>query len=128
MVASAYSVRIDADSSNITSGFQLIVKETGNLELRKERQRPFEHGFKKTFSIISQMLLIAFGVDFSQFEFVIDIPAPSLPVNEKEVEEIWTIRIKEGRATKKDYLIEVRKMTPEEADKKLAEIKSEQVI
>lgn len=126
MVASAYSVRIDSDTSNVTSGFQLIVKETGNLELRKERQRPFEHGFKKTFEIISKMLSVAFGIDFSQFNFVIDIPAPTLPVNEKEIEEIWTVRIKEGRATKKDYLIEVRKMTPEEAEQKLIEIKNEQ--
>ena len=122
MVAGAYSVRLEADTSNITSGFQLVVKENSNLELRKERQRPFEAGFSKMWDVMSRIIKIVHNIDLSQYEFLVNFPTPSLPINEKEVEEIWSIRIDNKRATVKDYLMEVKGMTSDEADKKIIEL------
>ena len=122
MVAGAYSVRLEADTSNITSGFQLVVKENSNLELRKERQRPFEAGFSKMWDVMSRIIKIVHNIDLSQYAFLVNFPTPSLPINEKEVEEIWSIRIDNKRATVKDYLMEVKGMTSDEADKKIIEL------
>ena len=41
---------------------------------------------------------------------------------EKSNEEVWSIRIKEGRASRIDYFIEVKGMSKEEAIAKVAEI------
>ncbi len=122
MVAGAYSVRLEADTSNVTSGFQLVVKENANLELRKERQRPFEAGFNQMWRVMATIIKIVHNIDLSGYDFVIGFPAPALPINEKEVEEIWSIRIDNKRATVKDYLMTVRGMTSEEADAKIIEL------
>lgn len=122
MVAGAYSVRLEADTSNITSGFQLVVKENSNLELRKERQRPFEAGFSKMWDVMSRIIKIVHNIDLSQYEFLVNFPTPSLPINEKEVEEIWSIRIDNKRATVKDYLMEVKGLSSDEADQKIIEL------
>lgn len=122
LVASAYSVRLESDSSNITSGFQLVVKENGNLELRKERQRPFEAGFNKMWQVMQGIIKIVKNIDLSQYNFVVNFPTPSLPINEKEVEEIWSIRIDNKRATVKDYLMEVKGLSSDEADQKIIDL------
>lgn len=126
MVASAYSVRVEEDSS-ASSGFQLVVKENANLQLRKERQRQMEAGFARMWLVIQKLALFA-GKDFTQFTLSMDFPAPSLPINEAEVEDVWEKRIASGRATIKDYLIQVTKLTPEEADQKLLEIRAERAL
>lgn len=121
--ASSYAVRIDEDNAVVTSGFSLIVKENKNLELRKQRQRQFESGFSKAQKVIKSILAYV-GFDIGDAALTIGFPAPSLPINEMEQEQIWSIRIKEGRATVKDYLMEVQKLTSEEADKKLIELEA----
>lgn len=128
MIASAYSVRIEQDNSNVTSGFQLIVKENANLELRKERQRGFEAGFAQMWRVMAHIIKVVAGIDLTGLDFVVNFPKPSLPINEKEVEEIWSIKIDAGRATVKDYLMAVQGMSSEEADKKLIELSKSKVV
>ena len=125
--ASSYAVRIEEDNSVVTSGFSLIVKENKNLELRKQRQRAFEAGFKKAQTVIKTILAYV-GFDICDATLSIGFPAPSLPINEMEQEQIWSIRIKEGRATVKDYLMEVKKLTADEADKKLIELEASKTV
>ena len=125
--ASSYSVRIAEDSSVVTSGFSLIVKENANLELRKRRQRQFESGFKEAQEVIKTILAYV-GFDLGDASITIGFPAPSLPINEMEQEQIWDMRISSGRATIKDYLMEVKKMTSEEADKKLVELEASKQV
>lgn len=124
-MAAQYQVRVEADSSNITSGFQLVVKESGNLDLKRERQRPFEKSFVEMFEVMNKIILVVKGFDFSDLVLNTTFPTPALPINELEQEQIWTIKINEGRATIRDYLIEYKRMTPEEADKKLIELKGQ---
>lgn len=128
MIAGAYCVKIeDEQASSITSGFQLIVREAANLDLRRERQRPFEAGFTRMWDVI-QRIAALIGWDTTDLELTIDFPAPSLPIDEEVQEKVWTERIKEGRATRRDYLINVAKLTPDEADAKILEIKAEQAL
>ena len=124
-MAAQYQVRVEADSSNITSGFQLVVKESGNLDLKRERQRPFEKSFVEMFEVMNKIILVVKGFDFADLVLNTTFPTPALPINELEQEQIWTIKINEGRATIRDYLIEYKRMTPEEADKKMIELKGQ---
>ncbi len=127
-MAAQYQVRIEADTSNVSSGFQLIVKESGNLDLKRERQRPFEMSFVEMFEVMNKILLIVKGFDFQDLELSTTFPTPALPINELEQENIWSMRIREGRATIRDYLIEFKKLTPDEADEKLIELNAQKGI
>ena len=125
--ASLYCVRIEDDNAVVTSGFSLVVKENKNMELRKRRQREFENGFKRAQTVIKTILAYV-GFDLGDANLSITFPAPSLPINEMEQEQIWSIRIKEGRASIKDYLMAVQKLTSEEADKKIVELEASKQV
>ena len=71
---------------------------------------------------MSRIIKIVHNIDLSQYEFLVNFPTPSLPINEKEVEEIWSIRIDNKRATVKDYLMEVKGLSSDEADQKIIEL------
>lgn len=119
-----WSVRVKTEGTgSATSGFQLVVEEIDNLELRKQRQRMFEAGFKKMYQVIKTLWNHThgqvFGVDtVSEVEFA----DPKLPVDEKATEDVWTIRITEGRASKVDYFMEAKGYSRQEAEAKVAEI------
>jgi hypothetical protein len=52
--AGDWSVRIEvAGQGRAQSGFQLIVEESDNLDLRKQRQRMFESGFKRLYRVLA---------------------------------------------------------------------------
>lgn len=123
--AGDWSVNMKAggDGSAATSGFQLIVEEMDNLELRKTRQRMFEAGFKRFFRVIkdiaSTLSLATFSEDSNLFAEFRD---PVLPVDLKAQEEMWSIRLANGRASRVDYFMQVWGMNKEEAQAKIVEI------
>ena len=104
------------------SGFKLIVKELPNLELRKERQRMMEAGFRRLYRILVAVGS-TIGINLPEDGVLIaTFGAPELPVDEKASEEVWDLRIKSGRASRVDYLMEVKGLSLEQAVQKIAEI------
>jgi hypothetical protein len=106
-----------------TSGFQLIVEEMPNLELRKQRQKMFEAGFNRLYTVIAFVTQNIPGINLPLDGYLdVIFSAPALPFDEKAVEDVWSRRIIEGRASRVDYFMEVKGMSKEEALQKVAEI------
>lgn len=106
-----------------SSGFQLIVEELPNQELREKRQKMFAIGLTRLFDVI-KIVLNTYG-DFNfpeDSKLFVEFTDPTLPAEKREQEEIWTHRIENGRATLVDYFTEVKGMSQEEAVAKVAEI------
>lgn len=113
----------DANGGVADSGFKLMVEEMPNLELRKKRQRMFEAGFKRLFKAIKAVLNTYLPSTFTEdAELFTQFSAPSLPVDQTADEQLWTVRISQGRASRVDYFMEKFGMTREEALAKVAEI------
>jgi len=106
------------------SGFQLIVEEMANLDLRKSRQRMFTNSFKRLYRVMARVLNIAYNRNVldEQAQMFAKFNLPGLPVDTKEQEEIWSMKIQEGRATELDYFMTVEGMTHDEAMDKWQQI------
>lgn len=128
-VAQDWSVMIRAEGyGQINSGFQLIVEEIPNLELRKQRSRMQERALGRMFNVMNTMLLItnpdeSFSDDA---QFYIEFQDPSLPVDPMAEDEKWVYRIENKLATRKDYFMQVQGMSEEEALQKISEIDGEE--
>ena len=122
--AADWSVRLQsAGDGTASSGFQLIVEEMPNLELRKQRQKMFEAGFARLYKVMVYVTGPVAGVNLPpEGELYVKFAEPALPIDDKATEEVWSRRIMEGRASRVDYFIEVKGMTKEEALQKVAEI------
>lgn len=124
-VASDWSVRVHAAGETAAnSGFQLVVEEMANLDLRRQRQRMFEQSFKRFYRVVARILNIAHGrtVLDEGADLFAKFSPPVLPVDVAAQEEIWSKRIAEGRASLLDYFMQEQGMTKEEAQKKVQEI------
>lgn len=120
-----WSVRMTTGGQgSANSGFQLIVEEIPNRELRQQRAKMFSNGFKRLYKMIATVLNTQYGrvilpvdadafVEFQQFEL------PSDPYIEQQT---WDLMIKSNRASIIDYLQEVKGFTQEEAIIKAQEI------
>lgn len=112
-----------AANGSADSGFKLIVQEMPNLELRKKRQRMMEAGFERLFGVIKTVVNTwKPGTFTDDAELEINFSNPELPVDEKNNEMVWTMKIQEGRASRVDYFMEVKGLTREEAEQKVLEI------
>ena len=122
--AADWSVRLQSSGdASASSGFQLIVEEMPNLELRKQRQKMFQTGFNRLYKIMSFVTAGINGVNLpADGTLYVIFQSPALPVDDKAQEEVWSRRIQEGRASRIDYFMETKGMTEEEATKKVAEI------
>lgn len=121
MIAEDWSVRID-NVGTATSGFQLLVQELPNKELRKLRSKCFTAGLKKWYKQVVAILNTAgYNLDPTG-ELYVELDRPALPVDEETNEKMWDIRINSGRASIIDYLIETKGITKEEAIAMKAEI------
>lgn len=122
--AADWSVRLQSSGdASATSGFQLIVEEMPNMELRKARQKMFTAGFARLYKVIAfisqgmtGLSLPLDGVLYTKFA------DPQLPVDDEAEEKVWSVRIMEGRASRVDYFMETQGMTKEEALAKIQEI------
>lgn len=123
-IAQDYSVNLSmSGKGTAASGFQLIVEEIPNLELRKQRQRVFEHGMKRLWPLMRTVLNVSSPYHFSEdLELFVEFSDPKLPVNAMEQEEIWSKRISEGRATIVDYFVQEHGLSVNEATAKVREI------
>ena len=123
--ASDWSVRIRTDGlGTANSGFQLIVEDLPNFDLRKARQRKFEQGLKRFYKALASVYNVGIGAPV--FDETSDLFAkfnePKLPVDQNQQEIMWTQRINDGRATPIDYFVQEQGMTEEEAWAKFNQI------
>lgn len=124
--AADWSVNVStAGNGSADSGFKLVVQELPNLELRKKRQKMQEIGIERLFNVMKNVVNTWKPNTFpSNAELEVAFSLPELPVDEKQSEETWSLKIKDGRASIIDYLMEVKGMTREEAEQKLSEIQA----
>lgn len=121
-VAFDWSVRIRVDGyGNATSGFQLVVEEIPNLELRKIRARMAEQGIQRVFDSMKDILAaVRPNSGFSEdAELFVTFAKPSMPTDPQKDDELWFNRIEKGLADKVDYFINVYNMSEEEAQAKV---------
>ena len=117
-VANDWGVNLSiGGSGHANSGFQLIVEEVGNLTLRETRQQSMQATLRRFYEILKQ-LYPGLTDGYLQAEFA----PPSLPVNKVEEEQLWTIKIANGRASIKDYYMVEYGMTEDEAIAKCDEV------
>jgi len=123
-VASDWSVRAKVGGvGNASSGFQLVVEELPNLELRKQRQKMFAVGLARLFDVVKVVANTHSENNFpEESKLFVNYSEPNLPVENEKEEALWTVRINEGRASLVDYFIAVHGMSAEEAVEKIAEI------
>ena len=123
-VAGDWSVRATVGGTgSATSGFQLVVEELPNLELRKQRQKMFAVGLTRLFEVIKVIANTFGGTTFpEESKLLVTYSTPSLPVENEKEEALWTTRIDNDRASLVDYFIETQGMSAEEAVDKIAEI------
>lgn len=119
-----WSVRVKTSGDGqATSGFQVVVEEMDNRQLREMRSRMFEQGMKKLYSVIAHIWNMTHGNVFSTDSVcLIEFAPANLPTDYKQEEEVWSIRINEGRASIVDYLCETQGYTKEDAENKVKEI------
>ena len=122
--ASDWSVSLQfAGQGRANSGFQLVVEEMPNQELRSKRQKMFGIGMVRMFDVMKRVANAYGNATFPEdAKLYVDFADPVLPIEDKTQEEIWNIRINEGRATLVDYFKETQGMSDEEAVAKVAEI------
>jgi len=118
-IANDWSVNLNfGGSGHAGSGFQLIVEELQNLNLRQIRAYTMQASLRRFYEITK----IIFPGQLTDGILIAEFAPPSLPVNQKEQEDLWTIRIDNNRASILDYLTEEKGMTEEEAIVKMSEI------
>ncbi|MDM0042137.1 hypothetical protein QTI05_24075 [Variovorax sp. J22R193] len=123
--AGDWCVRIEVSGQGrAQSGFQLVVEETDNLDLRKQRQRMMESGFKRLYRVLASVFNTSTGSTVfptdAQLFAVFDDPV--LPIDIQEQEVVWDMRIAGKRGTQVDYFMTLYGMSREEATKKFEEV------
>lgn len=107
-VASDWSVRIrGTGDGSATSGFQLIVEEVDNLELRSQRARQFENGFKRLFRVIRTVSntvgIASFNPDADLF---VQFPKANLPIDQSVEMATLTSKLSNGLISRTQYFID----------------------
>lgn len=119
--AADWSVRLQAaGQGSASSGFQLIVEELPNLELRKQRQKMMKAGFARLYKVLT--FVLGDGALPAEGQLFVEFGPPTLPVDEAATEEVWAKRFENKVATQIDYLMEVKGLSRAEAEAKFAEI------
>ena len=112
----AVNMRMEG-SGKANSGFQIIVEEMDNLQLREKRAQSMQAALRR-FYMITQRLYPT----LTQGSLRAKWAPPSLPVNTNEQEVLWSNRIAEGRASVLDYFMEVQGLGQDAAWEKILEI------
>lgn len=130
-----WSVTVDLSGVNgaalrANSGFQLMVEELPNLELRKKRQKMFEAGIKRLYKVIITVLnYYKPGCLPEDSNMVACFSDPILPVADTNKEEMaWTLRITQGRASRVDYFMQLYGLSKQDAIAKIAEVDAENAV
>ena len=119
-IAYDWSVSLRSEGSGkANSGFQIIVEEMDNLQLRAKRAQSFQAAFRRFYEITQRLYPV-----LTQGRLRVQFAPPSLPVNTAEQEQLWSTKIEEGRASVLDYFKSVEGLTDDEAWEKIEEIQA----
>lgn len=124
-IASDWSVRIKVEGEGTAnSGFQVVVEEMDNLELRKQRQQHMSAGMTRLFDCVQHLTNVGEGMSIYNDESVVDVQfaKPSLPVDDYKEDEMWINRIAAGLASRVDYMMSKYNLSREQAEMKVLEI------
>ena len=117
-VAYDWSVTMRTEGSGkANSGFQIIVEEMDNLQLRDKRAQSMQAAMRRFYGV-TQRLYPTLTAGMLRAKFA---PA-NLPVNTAEEEQLWSTKIQEGRASVLDYFKETLGISDDEAWAKIEEI------
>jgi hypothetical protein len=116
-VANDWSVNLNY-GGKANSGFQLIVEEIDNLQLRGLRALNCQASLRRFYEVTKSIYPGVLTDGYLQAEFA----PPNLPVNAIEQENVWTIKIDNNRASIKDYFMVEEGMTEDEAMAKMQEV------
>ena len=103
-----------------SSGFQLIVEDLHNLQLREKRAQAFRAGLRRFYNITKRLY-----TELTEGTLWADFAPPSIPINTLEQEQLWQMRLDGNRSSLKDYFMETQEMKDQEAEDKIAEIIAE---
>jgi len=125
--ANDWSVNIKtAGQASATSGFQLVVEEIDNLELKKTRAKQFSAGLEEVCNLVMKITnMVSPGTFNEELKPVIIFSNPILPVDETQEENVWSLRLREGRASRLEYFMTKFDLTKEQAKERIKEIDEE---
>lgn len=117
-VAYDWSVTMRTEGTGrASSGFQIVVEEMDNLQLRDKRAHSMQAALRRFYEV-TQRLYPTLTAGMLRAKFA----QANLPVNTAEQENLWATKISEGRASVLDYFKEVEGLSEEEAWEKINEI------
>lgn len=128
-VASDWSVRVKVEGEGTAnSGFQVVVEEMDNLELRKQRQKFMSAGMSRLYCCIKSIINSGEGVEIYKEDthLMVSFAKPALPVDDSKDDEMWIARIAAGLASKSDYMMSKYNLSREQAEAKVLEINETQ--
>lgn len=118
-LAGNWGVRLKtAGDGAASSGFQLVVEEMDNLQLREKRSKSFQAAFRRFYEVTRELY-----PELTDGELQVDFADPNLPVNKAEELKIWTDKINAGLASYEDYFEKVEGLSAEEASARALEIR-----
>ncbi len=110
------SLRHDG-AGRANSGFQIIVEEMDNLQVRDQRGQSMQGALRRFYNITKKLYpTLKAGMLRAKFA------PPSLPVDTMEQEQLWDLKIQGGRASVYDYLRQVDGLDDAAAKEKMLEI------
>lgn len=121
-VASDWSVTMRTEGTGkgrANSGFQIIVEEMDNLQLRDKRAISMAAGMRRFYDICQRLY-----PTLTQGMLRVKFAPPSLPVNTVEQENLWSDKIAAGRASVLDYMRSVEGLDDDAAWEKILEIQA----
>jgi hypothetical protein len=119
-VAADWSVTLRTEGTGqgrANSGFQIIVEEMDNLQLRDQRAISVGAGMRRFYDICQRLY-----PTLTEGMLRVKFAPPSLPVNTVEQENLWSDKIAAGRASVLDYMRSVEGLDDEAAWEKILEI------
>ena len=112
-----WGVKLQITERRATSGYQLIVEELPGLLVREKRMAAFQGGFHKFYEITKQLF-----PELIDGELIVKFAEASLPIDTKSQDDLWQQMILGNRASLKDYFMEVKGLSEDEAYSKIEEV------
>lgn len=117
-LATDWSVNLKiAGDGTANSGFQLVVEEMDNLNLQAQRMLAFKGTFRRMYEVLQGLY-----PELTEGVMEVCFNPIALPVNQKEQEDVWKLKIDSRLASPIDYLMSSEGLTREEAIKRKMQI------
>jgi hypothetical protein len=117
-VAADWGVTVKAmESQKANSGFQVIVQESDNLQLREVRAQSAQAGFRRFYEVTKVLY-----PELQEGTLTAEFAPPSLPVDPVANQQRWTYLQANNFATPIDYWMQEEGMTFEDAMAKLDQV------